>query len=345
MKFLTAIRLGFHRVHRRWGIVLLAYLAALLPALFVASLFRADLAESLDKSLFAARVWSGQRFAVWSDFGFSSGYDLGPVWGGLGLRFWAVVLVQILVSAGIVESLLGATSRREHPFVAGVGRHGWRFLRAALWFAVALVLVAVPVSGAFYGLGHYAREIGDGSLQLYGGLVIALLAGLVFVPFKVAYDLSRIAAAAHDEGSTCRGFLRALGHAFAHPVILWPLFLTFALAAIALQIGYFAVREVWVPGGPLLVLALFAGQQALLFVHAYLRTGLWASEIAYYQGIGEPRWCRKGGRRKARAAAAPSPPPAADRSPAPATEPPPALEAAPPVEPEPEGEPFPSTQA
>lgn len=292
MRFVTALRLGFHRLHRRLGVVLLAYLAALVPALLFASLVRSDLADALDDSIFAERVFAGERFAVWMDFASSPAYSLGPVWGALGPSLWLVLLIQVLVSAGIVEVLLGTTPRDQRPFLAGVGRHGWRFLRSTIWFFASLALVAVALGVAGAAAGKHATAAGDGTLLLYIRLVVVALFAVAFIPLKLAYDLSRVAAAAHGDGATLRGFVRALGYALAHPAILAPLYLTFAVAALALSSGYLAARDLWSPPGPWWVLALFAGQQTILLARAYLRTGLWAAEISYYQAIGDPRWCR-----------------------------------------------------
>jgi hypothetical protein len=293
MRFLTALRLGFHRLHRRPSVVLFAYLAALVPALLIASLVRSDFAASLDDSLFAGQVFAGNRFGVVIDFLASSGNDLKPILGGLGVRILVMLLVQIAVSAGIVEVLLGATARERHPFLLGIGHHTWRFLRTAFWFLLSLAVAAGALGMVFKLAADRATEAGDGSLLLAAriGLLVVVLFG--FGPFKLAYDLARVAAAAHGDGRTLVGFFRAFGHCLRRPAILLPLYLTFALLAVALYAGVFAARDLWSPPSPLFVVALFAAQQAVLLLRAYLRGGLWASEIAYYQAIGEPRWCRR----------------------------------------------------
>ena len=293
MRFLTAIRLGFHRLHRRSVVVVLAYLGALAPALLLAWLVRADLAPSLDSSLFAGRVFAGQRFAVWMDFLASPANQLPALFHGFGLRVLAVLLLQIAVSAGLAELLLGTTARGGHGFLVGIGRHGWRFLRAAVWLLLTLAIVAGILVAIFRAVDGHATATGNGTLRLYARLALAIVAVVAFGPLKLAYDLSRVAAAAHREGSTFRGYFRAFGHSVARPGLLLPLYLAFALLALAVHVAYFAARDLWTPSGPLFVALLFAAQQAILLLRAYLRGGLWASEIAYYQAIGEPRWCRR----------------------------------------------------
>ena len=230
---------------------------------------------------------------MWIDFLASPANELPALFHGFGLRLLAVLVLQIAVSAGLVELLLGTTARGDHGFLVGIGRHGWRFLRTAFWFLLTLAIGAGILDAIFGAVDSHATDTGDGTLQLYAQLGLVLVAVVAFGPLKLAYDLSRVAAAAHREGSTFRGFFRALGHSFTHPAILLPLYLTFALLAIAVHVAYFAARDVWTPSGPLFVALLFAAQQAILLFRAYLRGGLWASEIAYYQAIGEPRWCRK----------------------------------------------------
>jgi hypothetical protein len=293
MRFLTAIRLGLRRLHRHFTVVVLAYLAALVPALLIASLVHANLADSLDPSLFASRVFSIHRSAVWADFLASPDNALGTVFSGLGSRLLLVLLLQIAISAGIVEVLLGTAPRGGRPFLLGVGRHFWRFLRGAIWFLVCLLLVGGGLFAVTFLIGKVAADRGDGTLSLYANLTVLVVALFAFGPLKTAYDLSRVAAAAHGEGNTFVGFFRALGHCIARPAILLPLYLTFALLALAIHAGYFAARDVWAPTDAGFVVLLFAAQQTVLFLRAYLRGALWSAEIAYYQAIGEPRWCRR----------------------------------------------------
>ena len=117
MRFLTALRLGFHRLHRHGAVVAIAYLSALAPALALAWLVHGNLAASLDTSLFAERVFAGHRFGVWIDFLASPANELPALFHGFGLRLLVFLVLQIAISAGLVELLLGTTARGDHGFL------------------------------------------------------------------------------------------------------------------------------------------------------------------------------------------------------------------------------------
>lgn len=314
MRFLTALRLGLRRARRRPGLIVIAWLAALVPALLLGSFVYSDVSSAMDDSLFARQALAGNRAGVWTDFSSSPASDLTPLREGLGLRLLLVVVFQALVSAGIVESLLGAAPLPTRPFLLGIGRHGWRFLRTLIWFGVTVLVLGALAALYFRGVYRFSQQAADGSLHLWG-----LIGGLIWVPLVFAfldlgYDLARIASAAHYDGRTLKGYLLALGHAFRHPLLLLPLWLSFALAGLAAHVGYLALRAKWSPASLGAVLGLLGIGQLFLLFHACLRVGLWGSLVAYYQGIGEPRWCIKGSRPRP-APPPPAPPPEPDTEP------------------------------
>ncbi len=296
MRFVTALRLGLRRAHARPGLIVIAGLAALVPALLLGSILWRDLAASMDESPFARQALTGNRSGVWWDFSKSAADDLEPIEGGLPLRFLLVVAFQALVSAGIVETLLGTAPRSAHPFLLGIGRHGWRFLRALFWFGLSAAVLAAVAGGWFAGALAVSQNLADAGLHLWGLAIGIALTALAFAFLDLGHDLARIAAAAHRDGRMLKGYLLALGHALRHPLLLLPLWLSFALLGLGAHLVYLALRSAWSPatlGGVLLLLAV---GQLFLLVHAWLRVGLWGSLVAYYQGIGEPRWCIRGRR-------------------------------------------------
>jgi hypothetical protein len=307
MRFVTALRLGLRGARRRPGLIVIAWLAALLPALLLVGMLRSDLAAAMDDSPFAGQALAGNRAGVWTDFAASPAADLAPLTGGLGLRFLLVVVLQALVSAGIVETLLGTAPRSAHPFLLGVGRHGWRFLRVLFWFGLSAALLAVVAGGWFAVALKVSQEAADAGLHLWGLAIGIALTALAFAFLDLGHDLARIAAAAHGDGRMLKGYLVALGHALRHPLLLLPLWLTFALLGLGAHLVYLALRAAWSPASLGAVLLLLAVGQLFLLVHAWLRIGLWGSLVAYYQGIGEPRWCIRGRRPQPAPTAAPVP--------------------------------------
>lgn len=295
IRSLTLTGHGLQRARRHLGTVLLVYLASLIPSLLVVSLVSADLAPALDESLFAERLLGGEGFGVWVDFQRSESSDLQPIASVLLWRFGLVVLLQILVAAGLVEVLLERAGAEERPFLAGVGRHGFRFVRSALVFGLVLAIVlalTAPLRMAF--------EESSGTVALIGMLVYGLVVFLLYMLADLAYDFSRISAAAHGQGRMFVGFFKTLGFVFHHLLVLVPLYLLFTVLVAGLQILTVALRSGWTVDTPGEVLGWLLAQQAVFFAVALLRTALWGAEVTYFQGIGEPRWC---GRRESEPAA------------------------------------------
>lgn len=286
IRSLTLTGHGLRRARRHLGTVLLVYLASLIPALLVVSLISADLEPALDESLFADRLLRGEGFGVWVDFQRSEGSDLQPINSVLLGRFLLATLLQILVAAGVVEVLLDRAGSGERPFLSGIGRHGFRFVRSAVVFAILLafvLLVTAPLRWAFEDAG--------GRLALLGLLIQVLLIFALYALLDLAYDFSRISAAAHGEGRMLVGLFKTLGFVFRHLLVLLPLYGLFVLLIVGLQIGIVTLRSIWTVDTPGEVLGWLLAQQAVFFVLAFLRTALWGAEVTYFQGIGEPRWC------------------------------------------------------
>jgi hypothetical protein len=318
MKFLLPLRRGLRSAWQHPKLVLLTYLATLIPAALVGFGIFSRLAATLDDSLYARQALSGHRYGVWGDFLRGNPGDLSAVQAMLPLVAVAVLVLHVLLAAGIVESLLERERARERPFLLGIGRHGWRFLRSAIWFGLSLVVLAAILGAAMGALDDYATEAADGSLQYFGFLGIALVGLLLLIPLDLGYDLSRIAAATHDEGRTFLGYFKALGHALRHPLMLAPLWLFFSLLVAGLHISYVAARASWSPADLGQILGLLAVQQLVFLVAAFLRVGLWGGEVAYYQAVGEPRWC---GRKERPSSLTAPAQPAEERTPEPKPEP------------------------
>lgn len=304
MKALLPIRFGLRAARRHLGLVLLVYLLALLPALLVGALAWLDLAPEMDHSAFAAQALEGNRLGVWNDYRRAEGSSWELVTASLLLAALAALVLQVLTAAGVVEALMQREHRREHPFLLGVGRHGWRFLRSAVWFFLAAVVLLVLVRLGMSGVNDLAGDRGDGRLQLWGWGAVLLAALLVYVPLDLGYDLSRIAAAAHDDTRTFAGFFKALGHALRHPLRLAPLWLLFSLLVLGLHLAYVTGRAFAQPSNLGEVALVFVLQQVVFLAAAFLRVGLWGGEIGYYQALGEPRWC---GRRRPEPVSGPPP--------------------------------------
>ena len=293
MKLFLPLHFGVRAARRHLGLVLLVYLLSLLPALAVGALAWFDMAPQTGHSLFARQALEGNRMGVWNDYIRADASDFGLVSSGLLVAAAAALLLAILTAAGVVEALLVREHRHERPFLLGIGRHGWRFVRSAVWFTFAAAVLATLVSLGFTGINKWAGNVGNGWLQVWGWTAVLVAALLVYMPLDLGYDLSRIAAAAHDDGRTFVGYWKALGHVLRHPLLLAPSWLVFSLLVIGVHLAYVTGRAFVQPGNLGEVALVFLVQQLVFLVAAFLRVGLWGGEIAYYQAVGEPRWCAR----------------------------------------------------
>ena len=131
-----------------------------------------------------------------------------------------------LIGAALVRSVCQGSG----PIVIAVDwsevAPGGKFveLRAALVHAVAL-LVAFGLFAAAAAAVEALLPRLDARLELAFRWVELAAAGLLVVPFGLAYDLSRIAAASHGGRRMLRGYLRALWHVLRGLPSLLPLYL------------------------------------------------------------------------------------------------------------------------
>jgi hypothetical protein len=289
----TAIALGWKLLRRRPGLVALAYLAVLAPALLAAASAVGGLDQALSRSLFAQRLLGGEPLGPWMDFLRSPERPGLPGAGVLVPQFAVALVLQLLLAAGTVEALLGRLPRRQRPFLTGIGRHGWPFVRSALAFAAGLGLVAALMGLVLAATGAAARAAQDERLELAGWALAGLVGFLAFAALDLAYDLSRVAAASHGDPRMLIGLLRALRHVLRRPGALVPLYLAFVLMVAGVHLAYFAAALAWSPAGAGGVVVMVASQQLLMLSRAGLAVWLWGAEVSYYQGIGEPRWCAR----------------------------------------------------
>jgi hypothetical protein len=113
----------------------------------------------------------------------------------------------------------------------------------------------------------------------------------------MAYDQSRIAAAAYSEGSMLIGLLRGLGFVLRHPLRFAALAFITGMLPLTVHLGYVWVRAAWVPSTTFQILILLVVQQSVMLVRAYLKLGLWASQVGMWRDLGSPRLARRRRRR------------------------------------------------
>ena len=122
------------------------------------------------------------------------------------------------------------------------------------------------------------------------------MAGVVFfllwAPLDLAADLSRIAAARHDQRSMVRGFFRALGTVLRRPGLFLPMYVVFLLLPALALFVYYLVRSPWSASTLVLILLSMALQQLVMIVRAYFKLGFWGAEIAAFRELDEPEFCR-----------------------------------------------------
>jgi hypothetical protein len=282
---------GLAAAARHPRLVLLLWLVPLLPALAVALLISSVL-EPFDRRPFAARILEGQWVGPWIDF-LESPFNhldsaLGP---GVFLALGIGVVAQIVVAAGLVEVLLRGSAHG--AFFTGIRRNGWRFARAAGWLVVMLGLLAVPPIVLARVCFKLAESTANGWLDVAGVVGAAVLAIVLAAPVLMAYDQSRLAAAAYSEGSMLLGLLRSLVFVVRHPLRFGALALLTGLLPLTVHLAYGWVRAAWVPSTAFQILMLLLVQQSVMLVRAYLKLGLWAAHVGMWRELGSPRLARR----------------------------------------------------
>ena len=290
---LTTLRSGLATARRHPGVVVLFWLTALAPALLVLSLITADLGSVFARSLEAERILQGEWLPVWIDFTASEESQTSIVGRILPLRILLVVLLHVLVAAGAVEVLLERSRPAERPFLTGIGRHGWRFVRSFVWFAVAMVPVLALAWGIQYAGSKLAQWTQNGWWSL-GAVGLSWVVGfLLYAVVDLAYDLSRVASATHRDGRMGRGLWKALKAVVGRPSVLLYAYLPFALVLVLLPPFFVLLRGQWLVNHAFEVVLLLILQQALFLGLAFVKTALWGSEIVTYRAWAAPRWCAK----------------------------------------------------
>lgn len=297
MVFSSCLREGFQIVARHKRLVVVLWLAALVPAVLLALMAAPNLVSSLGPSLFADRVLDGDWFIVWSEFRSSPLDALEPILStGVVAMLLLTLAVQVVLSAGVVEVML--ERRREHPFMIGVRINLLRFARTTFLLLIGTAISAAAAAAVARGCFKLAEARADGRLDVLG----LALAGLVFLvlwaPQALAADLSRVAAARHDDRSMTRGYLRGLAAVLRRPGLFVPLMAVFLLLPAAVHLAYFALRSPWTPSSAAAILGLFVAQQGVMLIRAGLKLGFWGAEVAAFRRLEEPRLCRSGSPRK-----------------------------------------------
>jgi hypothetical protein len=291
MQAINVIREGFRLAGRHKRLAVVLWLAPLVPAVVLAAMAASNLAPQLGRSLFADGVLDGNWFIVMMEFRQSPADALDPIlYRGVVVLGLLTMLVQVLLSGGIVETLL--ERRPSNPFVIGVRRHFLRFFRTSMLLASLTVVVVVLsriVSKAFFKI---AESQADGRFDLVGIGLAALLFVILWAPLDLAADVSRISAARHDHRSMVGGFFKALRSVLGRPGLFVPIYLVFLALPVLVMAVYNLVRAPITAGSVVMIAGVFLLQQVVMLIRAWFKLGLWGAEVAAFRQLGEPPWCQ-----------------------------------------------------
>jgi len=288
---IDVVREGFRIAGRHRRLVLVLWLAPLIPALVLGSMAAANLVPNLGKSLFADYALDGGWFVVLSEFRGARAYALGPIVGrGVAAMAVLTLLLQVMISAGVVETLLEV--REKNPFILGIRRNFLRFLRTTGTLLIPTAVLLVGCRLLIKGFSKLAETQADGRLDVIGFVVAAGLFLVLWAPFDLAADLSRISAARHNDHSMVKGFFRAWRVVIQRPGLFVPLYLVFLLLPLTLHAAYSVLRAPWTPSTAIAIIVLLLAQQSVMVVRAFFKLGFWGAEIAAFRECDEPRFCR-----------------------------------------------------
>ncbi len=291
MRAFQTVREGFRIAGRHKRLLLVLWLAPLVPALVLGGMAASNLAPEFGRSLFADRALHGDWFVVLMEFRSSPRDSLDLIMPrGVTIMFVLSLLVQVVISAGVVETLL--ERRAGNPFVLGVRQNFLRFLRTSGVLAVLTVVVAVGCRWLMKGAFKLAEVQADGRIDLVGIVTAGVLFFILWAPLDLAADLSRISAVWHDDRSMVRGLFRAWWAVIRRPGLFVPLFLVFLLLPLSVNVVYYALRSPWTVSTAAGIATLFVAQQAVMAIRAFFKLGFWGAEVTAFREIEEPRWCR-----------------------------------------------------
>jgi hypothetical protein len=291
MKFMSFVREGFRIAGRHKKLVLVLWLAPLVPAIILAAMVASNLAPALGGSVYAGRVLSGDWFVVFQEFRASPADALGPILSlGVAVMAALTLLLQVMLSAGVVEVVLERTPI--NPFVLGIRKNFLRFLRTTILLTGATVAAIFAARLLMRGFFKIAEAQGDGRFDLFGVVLAAVLFFLVWAPLDLAADFSRIAAARHDQRSMVRGFFRALKTVLGRPGLLAPLYLVFLVLPLLVHVIYYQLRSPWSAATAATILVSLVLQQAVMLARSLFKLGFWGAEVAVYRDLHEPELCR-----------------------------------------------------
>jgi hypothetical protein len=289
MRAISFVREGFRITGRHKRLVLVLWLAPLIPALVVGAMAAANLSPDLGKSLFADRALDGGWFVVLMEFRSSPADALKPiVTRGLIVMAFLTLLLQVSISAGVVETLLERPS--DHPFFLGIRRNFLRFLRTTCVLAVLTVGILYVSRALVRVFFRMAEAQSDGRFDIFGIITAVMLFIIVWAPLDLAADLSRISAARHDDRSMVRGFFRSWLTVIRRPELFVPLYLVFLMLPLALHAIYATLRSPWTPSTAAAIAVLFVAQQTVMLIRAFFKLGFWGAEVTAFRDLEEPRW-------------------------------------------------------
>jgi hypothetical protein len=291
MQSVSYLSEGFRIARRHKRLIIVLWLTPLIPALMLGAMAAANLFPALGGSLFADRILDGDSFIVWMEFRSSPADALEPILGrGVVVMALLTLLVQVVLSAGIVGALLERDEVR--PFTNGIRENLGRFTRTAILMVIVTavsVLLCGAVGRGFFKLAEAQR---DGRFDVIGVLFALALFIVLWAPFDLASDLSRISAARHGDRSMVRGFFRAWLGVLKNPGVFVPLYLVFLLLPMVLHLVYWALRSPATPSTAAALVVLVIAQQLVMVIRAFFKLGFWGAEVAAFRGLDEPRWCR-----------------------------------------------------
>ncbi len=291
MLFMNIVKEGFRIAGRHKKLVLVLWLAPLVPALALAAMAASNLAPAFGRSVYADRVLTGDWFVTFLEFRASPLDELGPIL-SLGVMVMAALtlLVQVALSAGVVEVVLERTQK--NPFVLGIRKNYLRFLRTSIVLGAATVVAFIAARLLMKGIFKIAEAQADGRFDILGIVLAAVFFFMIWAPLDLAADLSRIAAARHDQRSMIRGIFRALGAVLRRPGLLIPMYLVFLALPVLVQFIYYQLRSPWTATSLALILVSLMLQQTVMLLRAFFKLGMWGAEVAAYRELDEPEFCR-----------------------------------------------------
>ncbi len=291
MKVAKSYLPGIKRASSEGKLVWLLWLINVLFASLIYFQFSDFLNQVLSRSTVASKFLKSFDMTTFFELMFHNGETFNTIASFAGLLLSVYILVSVFLNGGILFTLIHprktAVKRRLAPlFFEGGGKFFGRFFRLLiysliLWLGIIAFVLILDV---------ILKSITKGStnevLLFYLILVRVVSALLLIFLVKMIVDYARIKIVVEDSRKVFRSLFQALVFVFRKLGSTLAIYYLFVLTAAAVFVFYWLVQKAFKTHALLPILLVFIIGQILILSRGWIKVGLQAAQMHYFQSIG-----------------------------------------------------------